>query len=175
VPIILVCLPGSHLLTPFLFYLSILHRFPSDLFERKFAEPPCSKFITQLEELNTYDNSSLPFRLYVKNLVTFHFVAVKIMYGIVLESTSIFKCPTCFYVYHSCMHKCNPNTDLYSFSFSAKWPHQNCSTGFQVFIMCKWTFETVQFVESFQWYSCYRMAWNHRTLTSQNGHIQILN
>jgi len=29
-------------------------------------------------------------------------------------------------------------------------------------------FKTVQSVANFQWHGCYRIAWNHSTLTSQN-------
>jgi len=32
---------------------------------------------------------------------------------------------------------------------------------------------TVQLWQRFQWYSCYRMAWNHSTLVSQNFTLML--
>jgi hypothetical protein len=61
-----VCQSASQLFVHFL-HLSMFYGLPSDLFATKFATSPCSKFITQLEELKARDKSNLLLRFNVKS------------------------------------------------------------------------------------------------------------
>jgi len=66
-----------------------------------------------------------------KELATYYFVSVKMVCRIVLELISIFQCLICIYVYHSCMHKCNPATNFYSVSLILQ--QLSCSVPISVF------------------------------------------
>jgi hypothetical protein len=105
---LLVYLPASHLLVSPFFMPVYCTGFLHISSQTNLPHPH-----TQLEELNVCGKSNL-LRLYVKKLTTVQFVAVKMVYRNVLESTSIFQCPICIYTYHSCMHKCNPTIHFYS-------------------------------------------------------------
>jgi len=111
---LLVYLPASHLLVSPFFMPVYCTGFLHISSQTNLPHPH-----TQLEELNVCGKSNL-LRLYVKKLTTVQFVAVKMVYRNVLESTSIFQCPICIYTYHSCMHKCNPTINFYSLSLILK-------------------------------------------------------